>query len=139
MADGETDVDQCRLLAEYVADGGAFGLIGGYMSFAGKHGAAWYGFTAIDDVFPVTVARADDRAEASHGPRPRSIDALPGSPPSEWPSIPGHNPGGVDLVVRVWATVDGDPLLVVGDHGDGSAVAFMTDRAPHLAPEAFLE
>jgi uncharacterized membrane protein len=139
VADGETDVNRCRLLAEYVADGGAFGMIGGYMSFAGKHGAARYGLTAIDDILPVTVGRADDRVEAPHGPHPRPKDALPGSPPSKWPSILGYNLVEADPDATVWATVDGDPLLVVGDYGDGSAVAFTTDCAPHWAPETFLK
>ena len=139
VADGETDVDRCRLLAEYVANGGALGMIGGYMSFAGKYGAARYGLTAVSDVLSVAVGRADDRVEAPHGPHPQPTDAFPGSPPSNWPSILGYNLVEADPDATVWATVDGDLLLVVGDYGDGSAVAFTTDCAPHWAPEAFLE
>lgn len=139
VAAGEADVDRCRLLAEYVADGGALGMIGGYMSFAGKYGAARYGLTAVGDVLPVTVARADDRIEAPDGPHPTPTPSMPGSPPSEWPSVLGYNRFEASPDAEVWATVRDDPFLVVGDHGDGSAFAFATDCAPHWAPEEFLE
>ncbi|MFC6823632.1 glutamine amidotransferase [Halopelagius fulvigenes] len=139
VAAGETAVDRCKLLAEYVAGGGALGMIGGYMSFAGKCGAARYGRTAVGDVLPVTVARSDDRIEAPDGPHPRPTSSMPGSPPSEWPSILGYNRFEAADDAEVWATVRDDPFLVVGDHGDGSAFAFATDCAPHWAPQTFLE
>jgi len=39
----------------------------------------------------------------------------------------------------VWATVNGDPFLTVGDHDAGSAFAYAIDCTPHWAPAAFLE
>lgn len=136
---GETDVDRCALLADYVAAGGALGMIGGYMSFAGVGGRARYGRTALADALPVTVATTDDRIEAPAGVCPHT-DGIPGVDlPAEWPAVLGYNKVTADDDATVWATVDDDPLLVVGDHGDGSAFAFTTDCAPHWAPPAFLE
>jgi uncharacterized membrane protein len=39
----------------------------------------------------------------------------------------------------VLAHVDGHPLVVVGEAGEGRTLAFMTDIGPHWAPPAFLE
>lgn len=136
---GEPDVDRCSLLADYVADGGALGMIGGYMSFAGTGGRARYGRTALADALPVTIATTDDRIEAPAGVRPND-EGVPGADlPGEWPPVLGYNRVTADEDARVWATVGEDPLLVVGDHGDGRAFAFTTDCAPHWAPQAFLE
>ncbi|WP_416840410.1 glutamine amidotransferase [Haloferax sp. DFSO52] len=139
VAASEPDVDRCALLAEYVADGGALGMIGGYMSFAGKGGQARYAQTALADVLPVEIARVDDRVEAPAGPQPMATDDLPADLPDVWPYILGYNRLEADPDATVWATVDDDPLVVVGDYGDGSAFAFATDCAPHWAPEPFLE
>ena len=139
VAAGKTDVDRCRLLAEYVHNGGALGMIGGYMSFAGKGGKARYGLTPLADVLPVEIARSDDRIEAPNGPHPRPTSSMPGSPPAEWPAILGYNRLTAKPDAEVWARVREDPLLVVGDHGEGSTFAFATDCAPHWAPEPFLE
>lgn len=139
VAAGETDVDRCQLLTDYVANGGAIGMIGGYMSFAGKSGAARYGLTALADVLPVDIARGDDRVEAPDGPHPQPTSLMPGSPPDEWPMILGYNRLEATNDAEIWATVRDNPLLVIGDHGAGSAFAFATDCAPHWAPKSFLE
>jgi uncharacterized membrane protein len=137
VAAGETDANRLRLLAEYVADGGAVGMIGGYMSFAGEHGQAGYGRTALADVLPVEIAHHDDRIERPEGVRPENhgVDGLP----EEWPPVLGYNRVTADDAAEVWATVGDDPLVVVGEYGDGSAVAFTTDCAEHWAPREFLE
>lgn len=136
---GERDVDRCRLLADWVADGGALGMLGGYMSFAGVGGKARYGRTALTEALPVTLETSDDRIEAPAGVVPRN-EGVPGTDlPAEWPAVLGYNLVTPDPDAEVWATVDGDPLIAVGAHGDGRAFAFTTDCAPHWAPPAFLE
>jgi uncharacterized membrane protein len=139
VAAGETDVDRCAVLAEWVHDGGALGMVGGYMSFAGKGGQARYGKTALADVLPVEIADSDDRVETPTGATPRN-EAVPGEElPDEWPHVLGYNRFTADPDADVWATVDSDPFVVVGDHGDGNAFAYATDCAPHWAPEAYLD
>lgn len=134
---GQTDADRLDALADYVADGGAVGMVGGYTSFAGKHGQAGYARTPLAEILPVEIAHHDDRIESPAGviPRNEGIDALP----TEWPAVLGYNRVTADDDADVLATVDGDPLLVVGEHGDGNAVAYTSDCAPHWAPTEFLE
>lgn len=136
---GESDVDRCELLAEYVADGGALGMIGGYMSFSGFGGRARYGRTALADVLPVELLDGDDRIEAPAGVTPKN-EGVPGANlPAEWPAVLGYNRVRPTPSADVWATVDGDPLLCVDAHGAGRTFAFTTDCAPHWAPPTFLE
>lgn len=139
VAAGETDVDRCAVLADWVRDGGALGMIGGYMSFSGKGGQARYGSTPLADVLPVTIERGDDRVETPAGANPRDA-GVPGLDlPSEWPAVLGYNRFTADEDADVWATVHDDLFLVVGDSGAGSTFAYATDCAPHWAPTAFLE
>ena len=136
---GEVDIDRCELLASYVEDGGALGMIGGYMSFSGVGGQARYGRTALADVLPVTLTPGDDRVEAPAGVRPTN-EGVPGvALPEEWPAVLGYNRVAPKEHAEVWATVGEDPLLAVGSYGAGRTFAFTTDCAPHWAPPAFLE
>ena len=134
---GDRDANRLAALAEYVTDGGAVGMVGGYMSFAGENGQAGYARTPLADVLPVEISLHDDRVERPSGvrPRDRGIEALP----SEWPPVLGYNHVSADDDAAVMATVDDDPLLAVGDHGRGRAFAFTTDCAEHWAPTEFLE
>lgn len=139
VADSERDVDRCALLEEYVSRGGALGMIGGYMSFAGKGGRARYASTAVADALPVDLLRGDDRVEAPAGAVPRNSGVPDDALPDEFPPVLGYNKLEANDDAAVWATVDGDPFLVVGDHGEGSTFALATDCAPHWAPPDFLE
>lgn len=135
VAAGETDGNRCQLLSEFVANGGALGMIGGYTSFAGELGQAGYGRTALAEVLPVDIGLVDDRVERPTGVTPKNI-GLP-ELPAEWPAVLGYNR--LEPEGKVLATVDEDPLLVVGDYGEGRTFAFTTDCAPHWAPAEFLE
>lgn len=137
VVDGEPDTNRLTALAEYVRDGGAVGMIGGYLSFAGEQGKAGYGRTVLADVLPVEIAVHDDRVERPAGvvPQNRTIDELP----ADWPPLLGYNRVEAKPDSTVCATVDDDPLLVTGSYGDGSAVAFTSDCAQHWAPKSFLE
>ncbi|UTF52482.1 glutamine amidotransferase [Natronosalvus rutilus] len=136
---GEADVDRCELLASYVEDGGALGMIGGYMSFAGVNGQARYDRTALADVLPVSIGPGDDRVEAPAGVRPTNEGVLGADLDDEWPAVLGYNRVVADADADVWATVGDDPLVAVGSYGDGRTFAFTTDCAPHWAPPTFLE
>lgn len=138
VSDGETDADRCALLADWVQEGGALGMVGGYMSFAGKGGQARYGMTPIADVLPVEVAMGDDRVETPDGAIPRDEGAPGADLPEEWPHVLGYNRTTAKSDADVWATVRGDPFLAVGDYGEGSSFAYATDCAPHWAPEGLL-
>lgn len=139
VAAGETDVDRCAVLADWVREGGALGMIGGYMSFAGKGGQARFRATPLADLLPVEIADGDDRVETPSGAAP-TTEGIPGLDiPEQWPEILGYNRFAATDDASVWATVNGDPFLVVDDAGRGSTFAYATDCAPHWAPEAFLD
>ena len=137
VADGTAEPNRLQVLADYVADGGAVGMIGGYMSYAGEQGRAGYAKTPLADALPVEISHYDDRIERPAGVHPQNQDIE--ELPEEWPAVLGYNRFAADDDADVLATVDDDPLLVVGDHGEGSAFAFATDCAEHWAPMPFLE
>jgi uncharacterized membrane protein len=139
VADGHTDTDRLAVLADWVHNGGALGMIGGYMSFAGKGGRARYGSTPLADVLPVEIQQGDDRVETPAGAIPQKNGIPNADLPDEWPHILGYNQFVANMDAEVWATVNDDPLLVVGDRGKGSAFAYATDCAPHWASEDLLE
>ena len=59
--------NRCQAIRDYVLDGGALVMIGGYMSFTGIDAKARYGSTALADVLPVVCLEMDDRREHSEG------------------------------------------------------------------------
>ncbi|AGN00873.1 hypothetical protein L593_04620 [Salinarchaeum sp. Harcht-Bsk1] len=134
---GQTDVNRCRLLGEWVAEGGALGMLGGYTSFAGEGGAAGYARTELADVLPVEIAHHDDRVETPEGAVPQNVGLS--ELPEEWPHVLGYNKLTADPDAEVLARVRDDPLVVIGEHGEGTTLAYATDCAPHWAPMEFLE
>ena len=121
VAAGETDADRCALLDDWVRDGGALGMVGGYMSFSGKGGQARWGTTRVADALPVTLRVGDDRVETPAGAIPRN-ERVTGLP-DEWPRVLGYNRFEADDDAEVWATVGDDPFLVVADRGAGASFA----------------
>jgi uncharacterized membrane protein len=141
FARSEIVPNRLAMLATWVHGGGALLMIGGYMSFSGIDGKARYGRSPLAGVLPVVIADHDDRTEVPEGFVPHVREpahpALAGVP-ATWPRVLGYNrvearDGSSVLVAR-----DGDPILVVGTHGDGRSAAFTPDLAPHWAPPEFL-
>lgn len=137
-----TTANRLELLADYVAAGGAFAMVGGYLSFAGIEGKARYAGTAIERILPVRIATSDDRVELPQGRQPQVVQ--PEHPvvqglPTTWPAFLGYNrlvpKDGSDVLVRC----GDDPFLVTGAWGRGRTLAFASDCGPHWAPPAFLD
>ena len=126
-------------LRDWVRGGGGLGMIGGYLSFGGIEGKANYGRTPLADALPVEIETGDDRVETPEDPAPRVVadHAVVDGLPREWPPLLGYQRLGPRGTVL--ATVNGDPLLVVGAVADGRALAYASDIGPHWAPPAFLE
>jgi len=132
--------NRCDLIKQYVLEGGAFLMIGGYMSFTGIDAKTRYGQTAVKDVLPVKCLEFDDRAEHPEGAAPEVqkehpiVDGLP----RQWPNLLGYNKtqaiDGYDVIV----TISGDPLISAGDFGKGRSAVFTSDCAPHWAPPPFV-
>lgn len=138
---GRRSVSRLRVLAEWVAGGGALLMVGGYMSFSGIQGRAGFARSPLAEVLPVGMLDHDDRVERPDGVEPEVI--LPSHPivaglPSTWPFLLGYNEVRPKEGSTVLVAVDQDPLLVVGEHGRGRVAAFSSDCSPHWASHDFL-
>lgn len=132
--------NRCDLIKEYVNDGGAFLMVGGYMSFTGIDAKTRYGQTSIKDILPVKCLDMDDRAEHPEGIVPVTVkehEALKGLP-AEWPHFLGYNKTIAIPEGEVLATIGGDPFIAVGNFGEGKSAVFTSDCAPHWGPPEFI-
>jgi len=132
--------NRCELIKNYVNEGGAFLMVGGYMSFTGIDAKTRYGQTPIKDILPVQCLEIDDRAEHPEGIVPVTVkkhEALQGLP-EEWPHFLGYNKTNAIPEGEVLATIDGDPFIAVGDFGKGKSAVFTSDCAPHWGPPEFV-
>jgi uncharacterized membrane protein len=134
--------NRCQILKDYVLEGGAFIMIGGYMSFSGIDSKARYGNTSIADILPVQCLSVDDREEHSEGLSAKIV--MPEHPlvtgiVGEWPVLLGYNKTkikqGCDLVVKIGE----DPLVATGNFGKGRSAVFTSDCSPHWAPPVFTD
>ena len=132
--------NRCNLIRDYVNEGGAFLMIGGYMVFSGVDAKAKYGQTAVKDVLPVKCLDCDDLMEHPEGVTPVLVHDHPAlkNVPKEWPHFLGYNKTlpveGHDVVM----TIEGDPFIAFGSFGKGKAGIFASDCAPHWGPPEFV-
>ena len=133
-------VNKLELVAQYVANGGAFVMIGGYLTFQGIQARGAYKNTPIEALLPVELLPYDDRQEKSAGITP--VTVLPDHPvvrdlPPEWPCVLGYNrlipKPGSETVVKL----GDDPMITLGHYGAGKVCAYATDCAPHWSPVEF--
>ena len=130
--------NRCQLIKDYVNDGGAFLMVGGYMSFTGIDAKARYGQTPIKDI--LECLEIDDRAEHPEGIVPVTVkehEVLKGLP-DEWPHFLGYNKTKAIPDGEVLVTIDGDPFIAVGEFGKGRSAVFTSDCAPHWGPSEFI-
>lgn len=141
FAKSEVRPNRCQAIKEYVENGGAFIMIGGYMSFTGIDAKARYGVTAIKDILPVKCLETDDREEHSEGVIPIVVsdhEALKGIP-NDWPNFLGYNKTIPIEGCEVPVTINGDPLIAFGSFGKGKSAVFTSDCAPHWGTPAFVK
>ena len=87
--------NKLHMIREYVRRGGAFVMIGGYLTFQGIQARGAYKDTAIEEILPVNLLVGDDRRENCQGVRP--VPTMPehpifkGLPEGEWPEVLGYN------------------------------------------------
>jgi len=137
----QVNLNRLSLVAQYVEQGGGFGMIGGYMSFGGYEGRAHYWGTPIEEILPVSILPHDDRVEKPEGVRPEIVDGA--HPILEgigrlWPPLLGYNrvlgKENAHIVLRCGE----DPLLVTGSFGRGRTLAYTSDMSPHWGSQAFI-
>jgi len=133
--------NRCNLLKDYVNEGGALVMVGGYLTFSGVDAKGKWQDTAVQDVLPVEVLNVDDRMEHCEGVVPEVVsehDALKGLP-EQWPNLLGYNKTIAKEDASVPVLIDGDPLVAFGTFGEGRSAVFTSDCAPHWAPLEFVE
>src|SRR6476620_7225406 len=62
--------NRLKAIRDYVREGGALMMFGGYYSFQGINGGARYHKTPVEEVLPVTCLPVDDRVEVPEGFEP---------------------------------------------------------------------
>ncbi|MFB6112196.1 MAG: glutamine amidotransferase [Halobacteriaceae archaeon] len=125
--------NRLHAIRDWVKDGGALVFCGGWMTYQGYRGVGNWAGSAVAEVLPVTVRNVfDDRVERPDGAA--VADVTPDHPVTtdlDWangPTIYGYNRvGQVEESARCLARVDGDPLLAVGEAGDGRVVSYTSD------------
>ena len=142
FAKGMKVPNRCELLKEYVNEGGAFVMIGGYMSFTGVDAKTRYGETAIKDILPVKLLDKDDRQELPQGVNPKKVKEhkIFKGIDEEFPYFLGYNKTiGCSEIGEILAEINGDPFIVAGNFGKGKSLAFTSDFAPHWGSMEFVE
>jgi uncharacterized membrane protein len=137
--------NRLKAIRDYVGEGGALLMFGGYYSFQGINGGARYHKTPVEEVLPVSCLPVDDRVEVPEGfepvvtgPRDHPILRDVGT---AWPALLGFNEVVVKQGAEVLATVSAEygalPLLVTGTYGKGRTLAWTSDIGPHWLPPEF--
>ncbi|WEV72933.1 glutamine amidotransferase [Bifidobacterium sp. ESL0790] len=137
---GKAMPNRMALLRDWVKGGGGLMMAGGYLSFGGFEGKAHYAGTPVEQALPVEILPYDDRVESPQGVTPKCVAA--GSIADglgEFPKILGYQKAKPKQGSDVLMTVDDAPLLITGEFGSGRSLAYMSDVAPHWAPEEFMD
>lgn len=137
----EKRANRCDLIKDYVLDGGALLMVGGYMTFSGIDGKGKWQDTSVQDVLPVKIISTDDRREHPEGIIPKVVKnhEIFDGVSSIWPDVLGYNYTEIKEGANLLATVNGDPFIAIGEYGKGRSAVFTTDCAPHWAPPEFCE
>lgn len=133
--------NRADLIKDYVLDGGALLMVGGYMTFSGVDAKGKWHDTSVQEVLPVEVLTVDDRMEHCQGIRPATVKEHPALAgiQTEWPEVLGYNKTIAKQEAEVAATVGEDPFIAFGTYGKGRSAVFTSDCAPHWAPMEFCE
>ncbi len=137
---GRPTPNRLKLIRDWTHEGGALVMCGGYYSFQGINAGAFYHRSPVEEALPVSISPYDDRVEVPEG---AVAEVLDGSHPvlagiaGEWPLLLGYNRVEAKPDATVLARIHEDPLLVVGQHGEGKTLVWTSDIGPHWCPEPF--
>ncbi len=132
--------DRLRVIRDRVNFGGGLLMVGGYLSFSGLEGKGHYQSTPLASVLPVKMLGYDDRIEAPEGVTPvvDTAHSILDGISLDWPHFLGYNRLLAKADATVLMTVENDPFLVIGPHGQGRAAAFASDCSAHWGSPEFL-
>ncbi len=137
---GKPTPNRLTLIRDWTRGGGALVMCGGYYSFQGINAGAFYHRTAVEEALPVTISPYDDRVEVPEGATAEILE--PNHPvlkgvTGEWPALLGYNRVEARPDATVLARLNGDPLVVAGEYGQGRTLVWTSDIGPHWCPEPF--
>jgi uncharacterized membrane protein len=139
---GKSTPNRLKLLADWVRDGGALIMAGGYLSFQGFEAKARFAGSHVEEVLPVTCLTHDDRVEVPEGAQPTVVDAahpvLAGISGS-MPTLLGYNRVVLKPGSTLVASVGNDPLIATAQVGKGRSLVWTSDIGPHWCPEPFVQ
>lgn len=129
--------DRIRLTIDAVHQGKGVMFLGGWLSFTGEMGKGGWNRTRLREILPVECLDFEDLVESTEGfyaqPTPAGEQVLEGVDFDTFPPILGYNKTlprqGCQTLLSVKET--GDPLVAIGTFGQGKALAYMSDPAPH--------
>lgn len=141
--EGQTQPNRLKLIRQWVAEGGALCMCGGYLSFAGMEAKAKYYRSPIEDVLPVNIYTFDDRVETPEGisvviqnPAHPILKGVEGT----WPHLLGYQETMLKKEAESIVETDtGNPLIAVCEYGKGRAMVWTTDVGPHWCPTPFAQ
>lgn len=139
---GKRTVNLLQLTKDYVAQGGGFCMIGGYMTYGGMDGKGKWKNSILEEILPVSLLGGDDRMEVPEG---ADLECVPDSHavtaglPAKWPYILGYNKTKAKESAEVLVSWNGDPIIAVSSWGKGRVMSYTTDCAPHWAPAAMCQ
>lgn len=139
---GRPTPNRLALIRDWTRDGGALVMCGGYYSFQGFQAGAFYHRTPVEEALPVCISPFDDRVEVPEGARSvvaETDHAILSGLSGEWPVLLGYNRVEARPAATVLASIQNDPLLVVGSCGEGKCLAWTSDVGPHWCPEPFVQ
>lgn len=133
--------NRCDLIKDYVLQGGALLMVGGYLTFSGIDAKGKWQDTSVSEVLPVLVGSTDDRSEHPEGIIPNRVknSNLLGDLPEQWPAVLGYNKTILKEKAELHAVVGNDPLVATYEIGEGRTAVFTSDCSPHWAPPEFCE
>ena len=133
---GQRSVNKLDLVREYVEKGGAFCMIGGYLTYMGFEGKGCYKRTALEEILPVQLLEGDDRAECPQGFTPEIL--RPDHPvfagiDEAMPYMLGYNRTILKEDAELIACHGRDPIIAAREYGRGRTMAYTCDCSPHWA------
>ena len=142
---GEKTPNRLKLIEQYVSEGGGFLMWGGYLSFTGLAGKAFYKKTPIEKILPVNLMETDDRVEVPEGFLPKiNIKDHPilSGIPEKWEGwFLSYNrllPKDGSEVIALIEEYENDPFLIAWEYEKGRTMASAVDCAHHGAAPSFL-
>lgn len=137
---GKQMPNRLAVLADWVGQGGALLMVGGYLSFQGIEAKANYRNTVLAQVLPVGMEIGDDREETPEGAVAQVQLAHPVTEGLDqaWPAVLGYQRFAARDGAHVLVSIGEHPLLVVDEEGQGRSAAFASDMGPHWLPSDFI-